>query len=140
MTAPPLPLPPLLRLRPREEPPPPQLHPLPPLEPPLLRPEVDHRRARGARTSRSPTSEMTPTKTAAMTSNWTSRFSMWVSSWPSTASSSASSRASIRPRVTVIEYWFLRTPLANALRASVSMIRSRGMVMPRLMQRFSSRL
>ena len=81
-----------------------------------------------------------PTKTAEMTSNWTSRFSIWVSSWPRTASSSASLSAFIRPRVTVIEYWPLRTPEAKALRASVSMILSFGMVMPRLMQRVSSRL
>ena len=39
-----------------------------PPPPPLLRPEVDHRSARGARMRRSPTSEMMPTKTAAMTS------------------------------------------------------------------------
>ncbi len=134
MAPPPPPPLPLLRPRLRDEPPP---HPPPPQFPP---PEVDQRSARGARMRRSPTSEMTPTKTAETTSSWTSRFSIWVSSWPRTASSSASVNASISPRVTVIEYWPLRTPLAKALRASVSMILRRGVAMPRLMQRFSSRL
>ena len=80
-----------------------------------------------------------PTNTAEMTRSWTSRLRMWVSSWASTASSSASSRLSISPRVTVTEYCFSRMPLAKAFRCGVSITRSAGMVMPRLMQRFSSR-
>ena len=45
-----------------------------------------------------------------------------------------------QPRVTVIEYCFSFSPLAKALSASSSITLSFGIVMPREMQRFSSRL
>ena len=76
----------------------------------------------------------------AITSMRTSPLRMWVSSWPSTASSSASSSRSTSREVTVIEYCFSLSPVAKALSASLSMSLSFGMVMPREMHMFSSRL
>ena len=76
----------------------------------------------------------------AITSMRTSPLRIWVSSWPSTASSSASSSCRSSPEVTVIEYCLSLSPVAKALSASSSITLSFGMVMPREMQRFSSRL
>ncbi len=81
-----------------------------------------------------------PAMITAMTSMRTSPLRMWVSSWPSTASSSASSSAASSPVVTVMAYCFSFMPVAKALRASLSITLSLGMVMPREVQRFSSRL
>ena len=92
------------------------------------------------RNTSSPKNEITPAITTAITSMRTSPLRMWVSSWPSTASISWSLSASIRPRVTVMEYCLSFRPVAKALSASSSAMRSVGMVMPREMHRFSSRL
>ena len=82
----------------------------------------------------------TPAMMTAITISCTSPLRMWVSSCPSTASSSSSLRPFSNPLVTVTEYWRWLRPLANAFSASVSMIFSFGIGMPREMQRFSSRL
>ena len=76
----------------------------------------------------------------AITSMRTSPLRMWVNSWPSTDSISASLSALMRPEVTVIEYCLSFMPVAKALRLSSSITLSFGVVMPREMHRFSSRL
>ena len=76
----------------------------------------------------------------AITISCTSPLRMWVSSWPSTASISWSLSAFSRPVVTVTAYCRRLSPVANAFSASLSMIFSFGIGMPREMQRFSRRL
>src|SRR6266478_478065 len=82
----------------------------------------------------------TPAMITAITIICTSPLRMWVSSWPSTASISRSLSAFNRPVVTVMAYCRWLSPVANALSASLCMIFSFGIGMPREMQRFSSRL
>ena len=115
--------------------------------PPFLSPSLleEERRPpndvwKNIRNTISPKNETTPAITSAITSMRTSPLRMWVSSWPSTASSSWSFNAFIRPRVTVIEYCFWLSPVAKALSASSSAMRSFGVGIPREMQRFSRRL
>ena len=92
------------------------------------------------RNTSSPKKPSAPAITMAITIMRTSPLRIWVSSWPSTASISWSLSASIRPWVTVMEYCLSFMPVAKALSASSSAMRSVGMVMPREMQRFSRRL
>ncbi|MGY4330487.1 hypothetical protein ACVWWG_004904 [Bradyrhizobium sp. LB7.2] len=103
--------------------------------PPELQPKFVNRRK-----NNSPKKPTTPAMMTATTMSCTSPFLMWVSSWPSTASISLSFSALRRPVVTVIEYCRGLRPVANAFSAGLSMIFSFGIVMPREMQRFSSRL
>ena len=116
--------------------------PAPPfLSPPLeRRPPPQNTFWKKTRNTSSPKNEITPAITTAITSMRTSPLRMWVSSWPSTDSISRSLSALISPRVTVMEYCLSLRPVAKALSASSSATRSFGMVMPREMQRFSSRL
>src|SRR3954464_2960688 len=92
------------------------------------------------RKNSSPKNPTTPAMMTATTMSCTSPFLIWVSSCPSTASISLSFSALRRPVVTVIEYCLGLRPVANAFSAGLSMIFSFGIVMPREMQRFSSRL
>src|SRR4051812_10488145 len=104
-------------------------------EPPELQLRFVNRRK-----NNSPKKPTTPAMMTATPISCTSPFLMWVSSWPSTASISLSFSALRRPVVTVTEYCRGLRPVANAFKAGESMIFSFGMVMPREMQRFSSRL
>ncbi|MEJ0011305.1 MAG: hypothetical protein WDM94_01520 [Bauldia sp.] len=94
--------------------------------------------ARPSETRRSPTSEMMPTKTAAMTSNWTSAvLDVGQLVGEDGLELLVVERVHQAARVTVTVYWLLRTPVAKALRAGLSTMRSCGMVMPRLMHSVS---
>src|SRR6266702_1012514 len=104
-------------------------------EPPELQLKCVNRRK-----NNSPKKPTTPAMMTATPISCTSPFLTWVSSWPSTASISWSFSAFRRPVVTVTAYCRGLRPVANAFNAGESMIFSFGMVMPREMQRFSSRL
>ena len=104
-----------------------------------LPPEL-HEKFVNIRKNNSPKNPTTPAMITATTINCTSPLRIWVSSWPSTASISWSFNACNSPDVTVTEYCRRLRPVANAFSAGLSMIFSFGIVMPREMQRFSSRL
>src|SRR6266702_1326687 len=101
---------------------------------PLL---VFHSRLVNIRKNSSPKNPTAPAMITATTMSCTSPLRIWVSSWPSTDSISGSLSARNSPVVTVIAYCRRFSPVANAFNASLSMIFSFGIGMPREMQRFS---
>src|SRR5262249_20000363 len=103
-------------------------------------PAVFHSRLVNSRKNNSPKKPTTPAMMTAITIICTSPLRMWVSSWPRTASISWSFSVFMRPVVTVTAYCRRLSPVANAFSASLSIIFSFGIGMPREMQRFSRRL
>src|SRR5690349_4142421 len=103
-------------------------------------PPLFHSRFVNSRKNNSPKNPTPPAMMTATTIICTSPLRMWVSSWPSTDSISWSLSASSRPRVTVTAYCRRLSPVAKAFSASLSMIFSFGIGMPREIQRFSRRL